>query len=412
MGEAAPACLYAPGASRLAVLQLTLHEWRSFPGLELEIDTRPVVLAGANGAGKTNILEAISILGPGRGLRGAELAELGRRPADASEDNAGIWAVSAQLAGAEGPFRVGVGIERDGGTVRRIARLDGRMAGPSDLARHVRIVWTHPGMDRLFSGAAGERRKFFDRLAMGFYPEHGHIANAYERAMRERQKVLEDQGDPLWLDALERRMADSGASLAAARVETLHRLVEALAGRESSVFPQAGLALAGELEAGFLAGEPAATIESRFMATLRASRGRDRAAGRALSGPHRADWPARHRGAGRPAAECSTGEQKALQLSILLAYARALTDECGAPPLLLIDEAGAHLDSRRRDALWGEILDLDVQAWLTGTDIDLFSGFGARAQIFSAGDGRLKAVPLQSAARTTFHAMASGPTES
>ncbi len=411
MGEAARADDCSVCASRLAVLRLTLHEWRSFSGLELEIDSRPVVLAGANGAGKTNILEAISLLGPGRGLRGAELAELGRRPAAADESTAD-WAVSALLEGAEGPLRVGVGIERDTGPPRRIARLDGRMAGPAELARHLRIVWTHPGMDRLFSGAAGERRKFFDRLAMGFYPEHGQIASAYERAMRERQKVLEDQGDPLWLDALERRMAETGASLAAARVDTQRRLMQALDRRESSVFPQADLDLIGEMEVGFLAGEPAGAIETRFMATLRAARGRDRAAGRALSGPHRADWPARHRAAGRPAAECSTGEQKALQLSILLAYARALADEWGSPPLLLIDEAGAHLDSRRRDALWGEILDLDVQAWLTGTDIELFSGFGPNAQIFSAGNGRLKAVPLHSGGRGAFHAQASGPSDS
>lgn len=410
MGEPLCAQSCSAGASRLAVVRLTLHEWRSFAGLELGIDARPVVLAGANGAGKTNILEAISVLGPGRGLRGADLAELGRRPVESTESSA-AWAVSAALEGAEGPFRVGVGIEHEGGTARRIARIDGRVASPAELVRHLRIVWTHPGMDRLFSGPAGERRKFFDRLAMGFYPEHGQFANAYERAMRERQKVLEDHGDPLWLDALERKMAEAGASLAAARAETLRRLVQALSARGASVFPQAGLGLTGELEAGFLAGEPAGAIESRFMADLRAVRGRDRAAGRALSGPHRADWPARHQAAGRPAAECSTGEQKALQLSILLAWARALADECGAPPLLLIDEAGAHLDSRRRDALWGEILDLEAQAWLTGTDVGLFSGFGSRAQIFSATNGRLKAVPAGSGGRSATHVQASGPAE-
>lgn len=396
------------GALRLQHLRLT--QWRSFAALALEVDDRPVVLAGANGAGKTNILEAISTLGPGRGMRGAELGELGHRPAGQGQESGADWAVAAfGCDGAGEAFRVGVGLERDSGTARRVARIDGRAATPGEIAERLRMVWALPAMDRLFAGPAGDRRKFFDRLTMGFYPGHGPIAAVYERALRERQRVLDEDGDPLWLDALESRLAESGAALAAARVDALARLQAGLDARASAFFPQADLAVAGELEAGFQSGAPAGEVEDRFKARLRAERGRDRAAGRALSGPHRADWPCFHRAAARPAGECSTGEQKALLLSILLAYARALSDHCGALPLMLIDEAGAHLDSRRRDALCGEILDLGVQAWLTGTDLDLFSGFGARAQAFWAEAGQIRPASLAAGASARPWPVVSGP---
>jgi DNA replication and repair protein RecF len=248
-------------------------------------------------------------------------------------------------------------------------------------------------MDRLWSGPAGDRRRFFDRLTLARAAEHGQAAAAYERAMRERQRLLSDRMfDDAWLSALEHEMSAHGAAIAAARVETLSRLQEAIDARPDGAFPKALLALEGMLEARFARGGKSADVEEDFAALLREMRGRDAGAGRALDGPHRSDLLARHAAKDMPAETCSTGEQKALLLGLVLAQARALADDPAAgPSLILIDEAAAHLDGSRRAALYEELLANPGQAWLTGTDASLFEAFGARAQIFEVRDGHVLA---------------------
>ena len=253
------------------------------------------------------------------------------------------------------------------------------------------MTWLTPAMDRLWSGPAGDRRKFFDRLTLARASEHGHAAAAYERAMRERQRLLSERVfDDAWLGGLEREMSAHGAAIAAARVETLHRLQDAIDARPDGAFPKALLELEGLLEARFEAGAASADVEEDFAELLRDVRPRDAGAGRALDGPHRSDLKARHAAKGMDADQCSTGEQKALLLGVTLAQARALASDPGAgPSLILIDEAAAHLDSVRRAALFDELLANAGQAWLTGTDQSLFEAFGDRAQMFEVRDGRV-----------------------
>ncbi|MGE0595647.1 MAG: DNA replication/repair protein RecF [Hyphomonadaceae bacterium] len=373
----------------LHVARLTLTDFRNHAALDLELDARPVCLFGPNGAGKTNIIEALSMLAPGRGLRGAGLTELAR---DGGVERLQPWAVAARIAQDEEQTHVGVGAERtpEGG-VKRVARRDGRPATAADLADAARMTWLTPAMDRLWSGPAGDRRKFFDRLTLSRAAEHGHAAAAYERAMRERQRLLTERVfDDAWLGGLEREMAAHGAAIAAARVETLHRLQDAIDARPEGAFPKALLAVEGALETRFEAGSASADVEEEFAAVLREVRGRDAGAGRALDGPHRSDLKARHAAKNMDAEQCSTGEQKALLLGVVLAQARALAADPGAgPSLLLIDEAAAHLDSLRRAALYDELLANPGQAWLTGTDASLFDAFGARAQSFEVRDGQV-----------------------
>jgi DNA replication and repair protein RecF len=296
-------------------------------------------------------------------------------------------------AGAE-TLRLGAGAERGpDGALKRVTRLDGRAAGAGEIARLVRMIWIVPAMDRLFAGPPGDRRRFLDRLVLGRASEHGAAAAAYERAVRERQRLLgEDRRDEAWLAALEREMAAHGAALAAARVETIAILEAAIARRPEGAFPKAALTLEGEIEAAFAAGRASVDIEDEFCAALRRNRARDAAAGRAVLGPHRADLRVRHAAKNMPANLCSTGEQKALLLGLVLAQAHALAEEPGAgPALILLDEAVAHLDADRRAALFDELLALPGQAWLTGTDESLFAAFGDRAQIREISDGRVLA---------------------
>jgi DNA replication and repair protein RecF len=376
----------------LHLSRLTLTEFRNHAALDLPVDSRPVCLFGPNGAGKTNIIEALTMLAPGRGLRSAAPSELAR---NGGEARAQLWAVSARVSLDGEETHVGVGAERtpDGG-VKRVTRRDGRAATSMELADAARMTWLTPAMDRLWAGAAGDRRRFFDRLTLSRASEHGHAAAAYERAMRERQRLLSERVfDDSWLGALEREMAAHGAAIAAARVETLHRLQDAIDARPEGAFPKAVLAIDGALEARFEAGAPSADVEEDFTDTLRQVRGRDSGAGRALDGPHRSDLKARHAAKGMDAEQCSTGEQKALLLGVVLAQARALAADPGAgPSLLLIDEAAAHLDSIRRAALFDELLANPGQAWLTGTDESLFEAFGARAQVFEVRDGAVSGV--------------------
>ncbi len=375
---------------RLSVSRLSLRDFRNYVALDLQLDSRPVCLFGSNGAGKTNILEALTMLAPGRGLRSASLDELAR---DGDTTRAQPWAVSARVVRDGEETNLGVGAERTpDGAVKRVARRDGQPATANDLAEAARMTWLTPAMDRLFSGPAGDRRRFFDRLTLARAAEHGHAAAAYERAMRERQRLITDRGDEAWIGALEREMAAHGAAIAAARVETLHHLQDAIDARPDGAFPKAILSLEGALEAQFEAGAKSADVEEGFARTLRDVRWRDAGAGRALDGPHRSDLLARHAAKNMPADQCSTGEQKALLVGLVLAQARALANDPGAgPALILIDEAAAHLDAIRRAAIYEELIAGPGQAWLTGTDENLFEAFGARAQMFEVRDGGVSA---------------------
>lgn len=377
----------------LHVSRLTLTDFRNHAALDLVLDARPVCLFGPNGAGKTNILEALTMLAPGRGLRGASLTDVARA-SETDEFRAQPWAVSARIMNDGEETVLGAGAERtpEGG-IKRVARRDGQPATASDLSEAARMTWLTPAMDRLWSGAAGDRRRFFDRLTLARASQHGTAAAAYERAMRERQRLLGERVfDDSWLGGLEREMSAHGAAIAAARVETLHRLQEAIDTRPDGAFPKAVLALEGLLEARFENGAKSADVEEDFAELLRDVRGRDAGAGRALDGPHRSDLKARHAAKNMDADQCSTGEQKALLVGLTLAQARALAGDPGAgASLILIDEAAAHLDAVRRAALFDELLANEGQAWLTGTDQNLFEAFGGRAQMFEVRDGQVYA---------------------
>jgi len=363
--------------TRVAFTRLTLTDFRGYARADLALTGAPVFLVGPNGAGKTNLLEAVSLFTPGRGLRGVSLAEVGRRLPGETRGRA--WAVAAELDVDGEAVRLGTGVEQPGAS-RRIVRLEGETVPPGRLAEHLRQVWLTPAQDRLFLEAAGERRRFFDRLVFAAEPSHAAHASAYDKANRERMRLLTDgPADAAWLDALEARMAEAGALMASARARTLSALQTEIDSRASAPSPQARLTLAGAWEQ--MAGEGCeiAQIEERLAQALATGRERDAAAGRALTGPHRGDLEVIHAEKDRPAAQCSTGEQKALILNLVLAQAARLARAQGAPaPVLLLDEVAAHLDARRRTALFDEIEALGLQAFLTGTDEHLFEGMAGQ----------------------------------
>lgn len=346
---------------------LTLTDFRSYERAELGLDGRPVYLFGANGAGKTNLLEAVSFLAPGKGLRNASAAEVGRRMPGELQGRA--WSVAARVEAPDGEVRLGTGVEP--GAVRRIVRIEGETVGAGRLSELVRLVWLTPQQDRLFLEGGTERRRFLDRLAFADRPGHAAIASAYEKAMRERMRLLSDGvGDPVWLTALEAQAAKAGVALAQGRAATVEALQAEIADRADRPFPQARLGLS----------QPVPT-EDELVAGLARNRDRDASAGRALFGPHRTDLTVVHVEKDRAAAECSTGEQKALILNLVLAQAARLNRaESGPNPILLLDEVAAHLDPLRRAALFDEITALGLQAFLTGTDRSLFSDLAGRAQ--------------------------------
>ncbi len=345
--------------------RLTLLQFRSHPHLELVLDGRPVAIYGANGAGKTNILEAVSMLSPGRGLRRAGADELARRPGELG------WKIRAELTVG------GVGHEIETFAAPSGARevwIDSKSAAQVALGRLMRVIWLVPAMDRLWIEAAEGRRRFLDRLTMAFRPGHGEDVLAYEKAMRERNRLLKDMvRDSVWYGALEAQMAASGAAINENRAAALARITNAQQGA-TTAFPAPDLALEGEGSADLLA-------------ALAEGRARDMAAGRTLEGPHRADLIAHHAAKAMPAAQASTGEQKALLISVILANARALAQDTGSPPILLLDEVAAHLDGGRRAALFDEICALGVQAFMTGTGAELFGELGGRAQQFELREG-------------------------
>ena len=359
--------------AKLAVTRLNLTNFRSYAVAELVTAGAAVVLAGQNGAGKTNILDAISLLSPGRGLRGAKLAEHVRKGPTAPSET--LWAVAATVRRGETEYEIGTGFTEQAAS--RQVRLNGVEAKSSaELGDVVQMVWLTPAMDRLFIESASGRRRFLDRLVLGFEPSHARATTRYETAMRERARLLKyGPRDPAWLDGLENEMAQAGVIIAAARASTVARLNRALAGRDGA-FPAALLALAGE----------DFNTADALREALARSRIRDAESGRTQAGPHLADLATRHTQKRADARDCSTGEQKALLISIMLAFARELAEaRDGLAPLLLLDEIAAHLDAIRRAALFEEISDLSAQAWMTGTDLSLFDG--ARAQIFEVRDG-------------------------
>jgi len=369
-----------PGARPAdAVLRLTLDAFRCYDRLRVEPGTGPIVLCGPNGAGKTALLEAVSMLAPGRGLRRAAPAELARRPRDGAA--ARPWSIAAQVACADGEVDIGTGQDPEGGE-RRVVRIDGRPArGQKSLAERLAIAWATPEQDRLFLDGPSGRRRFLDRLVLGFAPGHAAELAAYEHCMRERARLLaEGKGDDSWLGALEDGMARHGIAVAATRAAIVARL-DAAAAAGGGAFPAARLALEGDCDR-MLRAMPALEAEERLRAALAAARGADAAHGGASHGPHRSDLCVRFAQKDIAAEEGSTGEQKALVLSIVLANARALAAERGRPPVLLLDEVVAHLDRARRAAFADEVCALGAQAWLTGTDDDLFQGLRGRAQFF------------------------------
>ena len=382
-----------PPTPPLALTRLMLRDFRSYPaltlGLNLGLNGRVVVLTGENGAGKTNLLEAISLLGPGRGLRGARLSELAR----IAPEGRLPWAAAGRFRGPWGEFDIGTGTPEGGPLERRSFRLDGQpVRGAADLADRVAAVWLTPQMDRLFQEGAGDRRRLRDRLAWALEPGHARQVAAYEGAMSQRNRLLANGGgdpraaDPAWLSALEDAMARHGVALAAARRTLVSRMNEVLAGGLTGAFPVALLELNCPVAAA-LDEAPALAVEDRLRAEWGASRPRDAAAGVTLAGPHRADLGATHAAKGVPAALCSTGEQKALLVSTVLAHAALIAAARGFAPLLLLDEVAAHLDAPRREALFAALAALPAQVFLTGTDAAVFAPLRGVAAGFRAAPG-------------------------
>ena len=365
--------------TRAVLRRLALTDFRSYPKVTLALAGGPVWLFGPNGAGKTNLLEAVSFLAAGRGLRSAAVAEVGRRLPGEARGRA--WSVSVQLQGDDGEVAIGTGVE-SAAAARRVVRVEGAPAPPARLSEFLRLVWLTPQQDRLFLEGASERRRFLDRLTFAAEPAHAGHAAAYDKALRERMRLLSDgPPDAAWLNALETRLGEAGALIAAARARTLQALRAEIETRADRPFPLADLDLTGEFERMALDGADLDTLSGRIREGVRRSRERDAAAGRTLTGPHRTDLGVVHREKDRPAAECSTGEQKALILNIVLAQAARLSRDPGAPnPIVLLDEVAAHLDGVRRAALFDEIMALGLQAFLTGTDEALFTGLKGRAQ--------------------------------
>lgn len=370
------------------ITAVTLTDFRSYASATLPVASGTVVLHGPNGAGKTNLLEALSLLTPGKGLRGATAPEMGRR--ESGETMGRAWAVAVVLNGKEDQTKLGTGVQT-AGSARRIVRIDGQTTPPGRLLDHLRPVWATPDQDRLFSDARADRLRFFDRLVFAADPSHASAVSAYDKALRERLRLLVDgaegrPADPLWLDALEVRLGEAGASAAIARANALATLQTAIDARADRPFPQADLGLVGDAERLAGSGADVETINAHIREGMARSRPRDAAAGRSLFGPHRSDLTALHREKNRPAAEGSSGEQKALVLNLILAQIARLADHA-ASPVLLLDEAPAHLDLARRAALFDEIQTLGLQAFMTGTEADLFAPLRGRAQFVQVADG-------------------------
>ncbi len=355
----------------IAVARLALTDFRSYAETAITAGPGCIVITGDNGAGKTNILEALSLLGAGRGLRGAAASEAARTPGP------GGWTIAATLAAPGGDVDIGTGTQPQA-PERRLVRINGAAATAAALGEWLALVWLTPAMDRLFADTPVARRRFLDRLVLALHPGHGRESLRYDAAMRARTRLLTEDArpDPQWLAALERAMAEHGAAVAAARADTAAALALRLTESPAGPFARPLLALGGE---------PPADLA----AALAASRSADAAAGRALVGPHRTDLLVTHAAKAEPAARGSTGEQKALLIAITLAHAELVAARTGRPPLLLLDEIAAHLDARRRAALFERLAATGSQVWMTGTDPALFDGVGMATRLHVA-DGRVR----------------------
>jgi DNA replication and repair protein RecF len=369
------------------IRRLALTNFRSYRALSVELGAEPVVLVGANGAGKTNLIEAISFLTPGRGLRRATLEEV------AFSEGDGSWAVSAEVEGALGLATLGTGIAPavEDTPPQRACRIDREpVSSVAAFADHIRVIWLTPAMDRLFNEPASERRRFLDRLVLAVDAQHSGRVSALERSLRSRNRLLENPRPDLhWLDAVEHETAELAVAVAALRAETVGRLQAALAGRNTfpDGFPAAEIALQGWMEQA-LADQPAVEVEDRYRTQLKENRLRDAQAGRTLDGPHLSDLAVTYAGKDIPAAEASTGEQKALLIGLVLAHAGLVGEMTGFAPVLLLDEVVAHLDPNRRNALYDALSRLGSQVWMTGADPAAFTEIAPRAQIFEITSGR------------------------
>ena len=388
----APAPAPAP-AARFALTRLVLTDFRSYRAARLAMDRRPLVLTGPNGAGKTNLLEAVSYLSPGRGLRGARLADAARLDGAEDTGRAGAWSVAATLGGGDGgETALGSGWRAPaeaGEAERRSVRIDGAPApGPASFAAHVGMVWLTPAMDRLFSGAPAERRRFLDRLVYAIDAGHAARVQRYDRARRHRARLLRGgAGDDAWLGAVERSMAENAVAIAAARLDLVLRLERFLpTGKDP--FPRIALAADGLVER-WLAHAPALDVEERFREHLAATRRADRE-GASADGPQRSDLLVSDRARSMAAEQCSTGEQKAMLIALIVAHARLVERQRRRAPVLLLDEIAAHLDESRRRALFEIILDVGAQAWLSGTERAVFRPLGQDAQFFTVRPGMVE----------------------
>jgi DNA replication and repair protein RecF len=377
-------------SKRVSISRLQLTDFRNYRHIETEFQPGIVVLTGENGAGKTNLLEAISLLSPGRGLRRANLASI------ACTGGSSGFSVFAQLDGPSGSCAIGTGVEGmagNGETVRKI-RINGANARSSSaLLEWIRIVWMTPAMDGLFTGPASDRRRFVDRLVLAIDTNHARRTIDFEKAMRNRNRLLTDNvRDDRWFDAIEHEMSESGVAIAAARMELVRLLRGKLAGLDrQGPFPRSEIEISGAIER--LAGEmPSVDAEIEFARLLSQNRNRDRAAGRTLDGPHRSDLLVTHCDKDMPAELCSTGEQKALLVGLVLSHAQLTGDIAGMSPVLLMDEIAAHLDAGRRAALFEIIEDMNCQAFMTGTDTAPFSALKDRAGFMSVADGTVKSL--------------------
>ena len=390
-GEAGFGVLSA-AVRRVGVTRLIVTDFRNYRAARLDLDPGPVVLTGPNGAGKTNLLEAVSFLSPGRGLRHARLGDVERRGGVDEAAPAG-WVVAATVETRRGATRIGTGRDPAGGE-RRVVRIDGEPArSQAALGEVVGVTWLTPQMDRLFIEGPAARRSFLDRLVLGLDPAHAGRVAAYEHALRERSRLLRDSqtlnrsADAAWLDALDDTIAARGVAVAAARCDAVERLDQACA-EATGPFPRARLGLSGTIET-WLDELPALAVEDRFRAALRDGRAADAVSGGASVGPHRSDLAVTYAETGAPAETLSTGEQKALLISIVLAHAKLQRATRGEPPLLLLDEVAAHLDAGRRDALFDELLGLESQIWLTGTEPLLFAPLRNAARFLAVSGGVL-----------------------
>jgi DNA replication and repair protein RecF len=371
-----------------AISRLTLTDFRNYDSLRLTVPAGLIALVGENGAGKTNLLEAISMLSPGRGLRGAEAASLGRHGGE------GAWAVSARVETPLGETQLGTAwspSETEGQSAQRAVLIDGHLQrSASALSERLRLLWLTPAQDRLFAGPPSERRRYLDRMVALLDSEHGTRVSGFEKLMRERNLLLTaGSSDMAWLAALEAQMAEHAVAIAAARIYATSRINTSLtAERIPSPFPWGRVSLEGEIEA-LVEKLPALAAEENYRHRLHEGRSADRAASRTLSGPHRSDFMVLHGPKGVPASEGSTGEQKALLIGLLLAQVDAVTEAAGGRPVVLLDEVSAHLDRARKTALFGLLEGLRVQAWMSGTEPQVFDGVSASTVVYQVDSGTL-----------------------